>query len=144
MSIKELTEYKSVDEKLLSEWISSLTGKPRIITESDIKNVIKSEDSHLFILKDDNEIPCGMITISFVRVLSYNKMAWIDDVFVSSSHRGCGYGKLLVKYAIEFAQDNDAFVISLTSSASRQAANSLYINSGFEKRETNVYNLKLK
>lgn len=35
MSIEELTEYKSADEKLFSEWISSLTGKPRIITESD-------------------------------------------------------------------------------------------------------------
>ena len=57
---------------------------------------------------------------------------------------GQGIGEAIMQRAIEIAQQKDASNISLTSNPMRVAANKLYIKMGFEKRETNAYQMKLK
>jgi ribosomal protein S18 acetylase RimI-like enzyme len=46
--------------------------------------------------------------------------------------------------AIELAREAGASNVSLTSNPSREAANSLYRNMGFQQRETNLYIFHLK
>ncbi|MFO7673714.1 MAG: GNAT family N-acetyltransferase, partial [Lutibacter sp.] len=55
------------------------------------------------------------------------------------SQRGKGYGKEIMLHAMRFAESMGAKSIDLTSRPFRIAANQLYIDLGFEKRDTNVY-----
>ena len=69
--------------------------------------------------------------------------ARIDDVVVDGAARGQGLGAALSREAIQRARAAGAVAIGLTSHASREAANRLYVRLGFERRETNVYRLAL-
>ena len=68
----------------------------------------------------------------------------IEDVVVSSSCRGLGYGRKLMEHVINFAKTELAPIeLHLTSNPKRVSANALYKAVGFEQRETNVYQLRL-
>ena len=51
--------------------------------------------------------------------------------------------KLLVAHAIEFVKSKQIPLLMLTSNPKRIAANKLYQTMGFERKETNVYRMKL-
>ena len=70
--------------------------------------------------------------------------AWIEDVVVAPAFQGRGIGKTLVEHAIRFAASAGADLLMLTSNPSRVAANRLYQALQFERKETNVYRMKLK
>jgi len=73
------------------------------------------------------------------------RKASIEDVVVSSSFRGQGIGKALMEHVIDFARiDIELIDIHLTSRPHRIAANELYQSLGFERRETNVYRMKVR
>ena len=69
--------------------------------------------------------------------------AWIEDVVVDESARGRGVASALVNRALEQAAVAGARTVDLTSRPSRQDANRLYQELGFELRETNVYRYAL-
>ena len=71
--------------------------------------------------------------------------ASLEDVVVSSKNRGQGLGELLVQHVIEYARRELGNVdIHLTSRPHRVAANKLYQKLGFEKRETNAYEMRVR
>ena len=72
-------------------------------------------------------------------VIPTGKRAWIEDVVVDSAARGQGAGRALVEAAIAHAKQIGAKSVDLTSRPSREAANRLYVRSGFTARQTNVY-----
>lgn len=84
----------------------------------------------------------GILTLAFFR-LPTGLQARIEDVVVDESARGEGVGKGLTNAAIGRARAAGAKAVGLTSRPARQAANALYTTMGFERRETNVYRLKL-
>jgi ribosomal protein S18 acetylase RimI-like enzyme len=79
-----------------------------------------------------------MLTLVLNRVPT-GVRAHIEDVVVDESARGQGAGELLIRTALELAEDAGARSVDLTSSPAREAANRLYLRLGFEPRETNVY-----
>jgi len=62
---------------------------------------------------------------------------------VDEAARGQGVGAALMRRAIEIAKEKGAGNVSLTSNPMRAAANRLYVRLGFQKRETNLYQMKL-
>ena len=70
--------------------------------------------------------------------------AWIEDVVVDSNARGRGVGEALTRHALRIAAERGARTVELTSRASREAANRLYVKAGFARRETNVYRFVLR
>jgi ribosomal protein S18 acetylase RimI-like enzyme len=58
---------------------------------------------------------------------------------VDGDMRGRGVGGMLVRAALDRAALMGARTVDLTSRPSRVDANRLYLNLGFEPRETNVY-----
>ncbi len=84
----------------------------------------------------------GILTLAFFR-LPTGLQARIEDVVVDKAARGKGVGKSLTNAAIGRARAAGAKAVGLTSRPARQAANALYTTMGFERRETNVYRLKL-
>jgi ribosomal protein S18 acetylase RimI-like enzyme len=129
----------------LTETINGLLAQSdfnaRILRDEDVKEVIESQSNSFFVAKDGNRI-VGMITLIIYRIPVWKK-GWIEDVVVDEKYRGKGIATKLINMAIEHAQVNGVLSLNLTSSSEKENANRLYIKLGFEKRDTNVYRIKL-
>ena len=65
--------------------------------------------------------------------------AWIEDVVIDDAVRGNGVAAALVRPPLDLAVAFGARTVDLTSRPDREAANRLYVEMGFEARQTNVY-----
>lgn len=90
----------------------------------------------------DGRTIVGVAVVAVYRRLS-GVSAHLDDVVVDGGARGRGGGGALVEAAIEVARQRGAYSLELTSAPWRDAANRLYARQGFQRRDTNVYWLKL-
>ena len=142
----EIKEVKSFNDDLLpavQNLLNQLSRKKHKITVKNLKSIIDSESTHLFIVQDtENPSICGMASIVFYLIPTGLK-ARIEDVVVDSQYRGFGLGCDLMEHVLQLARKLGAESVDLTSHASREAANLLYQKLGFKLRETNVYNLSL-
>ncbi len=84
----------------------------------------------------------GMATLANFKTLMGNK-GFVEDVVTDSSARKQGIGRKLIQGLERRARLLGISELNLTSHPSRVAANALYQNLGYEKRETNVYRKKL-
>ena len=124
----------------INRLIAQLSTCSHTFTEAELNSLIASPQSHLYALEYDEKI-IGMVTLCIYQCPTGRK-AWIEDVVVDQNHRGKGYGKLMVRKAMEECQNRGNVTLMLTSRPSRIVANQLYQSLGFEKRETNVYKMK--
>lgn len=142
VTITEIHEFNAGDFRTAQKMVKILTPQSDDLTETAFREIIASPGSHLFFARE-GEMPAGMLTVG-----TYNSptgvKAWIEDVVVDTAFRGHGIGKALVEHAIRFAKACGADVLMLTSNPARVAANRLYQALHFERKETNVYRMKLK
>lgn len=117
----------------------SLTAEP--MTMERLEQIIASNMSHLYVAINDEDI-IGMCTLALYDAPTGRK-AWIEDVVVDDGARGMGIGRKLVATAIEEAKRHTPVTLMLTSRPARKAANRLYKAIGFERKETNVYKMKM-
>lgn len=140
----EIRPAEHVDDELiaaLAELIPQLSSSSPAPTASDLEAIVGSPDTVLFVARLDGRI-VGSLTLAFYRIPTGLK-AWIEDVVVDSSARGAGVGEALNQAALAEARVRGAKNVSLTSRASREAANRLYQRIGFGRYETNVYRFEL-
>ncbi|HEX3981607.1 MAG TPA: GNAT family N-acetyltransferase [Acidimicrobiales bacterium] len=104
--------------------------------------IVTSAASILLVARDRAGAIIGSLTLAVFRVPT-GRLAWIEDVVVDESARGVGAGEALVEAAVARAGAEGAKSVDLTSRPSREAANRLYLRTGFEPRTTNVYRFKL-
>lgn len=107
-----------------------------------LQKLFHSNAIKLFGAFDDHKKLIGILSVALFPIPS-GMRCWIEDVVVDQSHRGKGLGKKLMNQAIEYAKANGAEYVELTSRPSRIEANEMYRSMGFEKRETNVYRMKV-
>lgn len=136
----ELTELKPGYLASINNLLSQLSDSVHTITEEELNSLLSSSQSHLYVLESDGQF-IGMTTLCLYQCPTGWK-AWIEDVVVDQNHRGKGYGKLMVRKAMEECKNRGNVTLILTSRPSRIVANQLYQSLGFEKRETNVYKMK--
>lgn len=136
----ELTELKPGYLASINNLLSQLSDSVHTITEEELNSLLSSSQSHLYVLESDGQF-IGMTTLCLYQCPTGWK-AWIEDVVVDQNHRGKGYGKLMVRKAMEECKNRGNVTLMLTSRPSRIIANQLYQSLGFEKRETNVYKMK--
>ena len=140
--IIEIKSFSQDIHKFVCRLTAHLSPNSKVLSEKEFRDILDSESAHLLVLYDKNETPAAMLTVGVYRTPTGHK-AWIEDVVVDDLCRGCGYGKKIIEYAIDFIRDLGADTISLTSNPSRIAANKLYQTSGFEPYKTNVYKIRL-
>jgi ribosomal protein S18 acetylase RimI-like enzyme len=136
----EIEDLKPDYLEAINRLIAQLSTSSHTFTEAELNSLIASPQSHLYALEYDENI-IGMVTLCIYQCPTGRK-AWIEDVVVDQNHRGKGYGKLMVRKAMEECQNRGNVTLMLTSRPSRIVANQLYQSLGFEKRETNVYKMK--
>ena len=104
---------------------------------------VASPGTRIFVAENDEKHIVGCATLCVFESPTGRK-ASVEDVVVLSAYRGQGIGRTLLQRIIDFAKNKLAPIdLRLTSQPSRVEANALYVSLGFEKRDTNVYRLKL-
>ena len=145
MKIYEATQLTDNIVNAFNELLPQLNPNIKLPDRTTLEEIIGSADTKIFIASEEEkegEKIVGALTLVFQNTPSGSK-AWIEDVVVSKESRGKGIGKLLMNHAIDYAEKIGTPHIDLTSRPDRIQANKLYQKLGFEKRETNVYRLKL-
>ena len=137
MKIEELTDFSITALDAINGLLPQLSPSAVALEESDLRNIVDSESTKLFLAIDEDGV-FGMLSLVLFRIPTGRK-AWVEDVVVDEKARGRGVGKLLIEHAIQVAREHGAHSVDLTSRPSREAANALYQRVGFQKRETNVY-----
>jgi ribosomal protein S18 acetylase RimI-like enzyme len=123
-------------QRLVGE-LSSSAAKPHA---AELEEIIESPVTRLIVARNESDDVVGMLTLVLFRIPT-GMRAWIEDVVVDRQERGEGIGKRLVREAIRIANENRARTIDLTSNRSREVANRMYRNLGFNPRETTVYRI---
>jgi ribosomal protein S18 acetylase RimI-like enzyme len=121
--------------------VPQLTNNNPPPTRADLSALIQETASTLMIARSDDGQIIGALTLTVYRVPTGIRSI-IEDVIVDISARGQGVGEALMLRAIEIAKEKGASNLTLTSNPLRVAANKLYVKLGFEKRETNAYQMK--
>ena len=144
MSQVSVVRVASADDEVLNachRLIPQLSSSSELIALSELREIVSSDASVLFVARVDDKI-VGLLTLVLFRIPTAVR-AWIEDVVVDESARGKGVGEALSRAALEEARRRGAKTVDLTSRPSRDAANRLYQRIGFVARETNVYRYEL-
>lgn len=141
MHITELTTY---DNSLVDE-IDSLIrglGEDSNATKERIRATIDSRDSHLYmIVERDDLLGCATLCVGRTPELV---LGFVEAVVVKEECRGQGLGRKMMEYIVSEARKLGVMELHLTSNPRREAANAMYQNLGFVRKETNVYLMRLQ
>jgi ribosomal protein S18 acetylase RimI-like enzyme len=137
VTVSEVTEVSDEVVAALAQLLPQLSSSSSPPTKEEVAEMATSPATVLFVARDRAGI-VGSLTLAFFRIPT-GVRAWIEDVVVDGAARGKGVGGLLVRQALARAAELGARTVDLTSRPSRTEANRLYVNLGFELRETNVY-----
>ncbi len=140
MDLEELkicSEQDFTDLKVLMNELS-----PKIILgRESLERMLSDADSHLFVIRDGGRIVASASLCIFHQ--PFETDGTVEAVVVSSGCRGRGLGRVLMEGVLREARKYSPIVLHLTSNPSRTAANRLYPELGFRRKETNVYIMEL-
>ena len=140
MEIRELQNYTQDQFEDLKQLMSELSDRVNF-AQTDLMLVLKDSNCHLYVVLDGERI-IGCATLCVIHSPTGTK-ASIEDVVVSSAYRGQHFGKQLMEYVLEQAKAYAPIELHLTSNPMRVAANKLYQSLGFQKKETNCYQMMI-
>ncbi len=122
----------------IQQLFPQLTQFSPIPDEHALRKMVYSQASSLWIARNVDGEVIAMLSLAIYRATT-GIHAWIEDVVVDQKARRRGIAAQLIQAALEFAQQNGAKAVSLTSRPEREAANQLYQKLGFELVNTNLY-----
>lgn len=140
MEIQELQNYTQTQYEDMKHLLSELSDRVNF-SQADLMMVLKDNNCHLYAILDGERI-VGCVTLCVFHSPTGTK-ASVEDVVVSSAYRGQHLGKQLMKYVLEQAKAFAPIELHLTSNSVRVAANKLYQSIGFQKKETNCYQMTI-
>ena len=140
MEIQELLNYTQAKFEDLKQLMSELSDRVNF-TQTDLMLVLKDTNCHLYVILESERI-IGCATLCIFHSPTGTK-ASIEDVVVSSAYRGQHLGKQLMEYVLEQAKAFAPIELHLTSNPMRVAANKLYQSLGFQRKETNCYQMMI-
>lgn len=142
-NIREIKDFRQEEFDAVLKLLPRLGAEVKLPSEAHYRQIIASENSHLFLLEVENGEIAGMLTIGKYFSPTGLKV-WIEDVVVDETHAGKGFGRQLMLHALDYAEKFGARNIELTSRPARVAANKLYQSLGFELQKTNKYRFVIK
>ena len=140
MEIQVLQSYTQAQFEDLTQLMTELSDRVNF-TQSDLMLVLRDCNCHLYVILDGEHI-VGCATLCIFHSPTGTK-ASIEDVVVSSAYRGQHLGKQLMEYVLAQAKACASIELHLTSNPMRVAANKLYQSIGFQKKETNCYQMTI-
>ncbi|WP_336702738.1 GNAT family N-acetyltransferase [Chryseobacterium indologenes] len=140
MRIEKINHSIAEVQKRINYFLNILTGRSGNLSFEQLDAILKSSNTHLFFIFNEENTAVGMITLVIYNTC-LGKKAWVEDVVIDNIYQGQGFGRMIMEFVIEFAKIEKVNILMLTSNSSRIAANSLYQKIGFKKKETNFYQI---
>ena len=111
-------------------------------TVERVRMVIESSNMHQYAAFDEDSRMVGCATLC---VCTTPEMVngFVEAVVVTAACRGQHFGRKLMERVIDDARQYGVQHLHLTSNPKRVEANGLYQAMGFQRKETNVYEMKL-
>ncbi len=139
----EVSEATAVDDDLVAAFarlIPQLSSSNPPPAAAALQTIVDAPDTYLLVARDaDND---GFVVGSLTLVTFWiptGLRAWIEDVVVDGDVRRSGAGRALTLAALDKARQLGVTTVDLTSRPSRESANAMYVNLGFELRQSNLY-----
>lgn len=140
--VEQVKEVNTEIVQAIQNLFPQLTQFSPIPDEDALRKMVHSQASSLWIARNEDDEIIAMLSLAIYRTTT-GIHAWIEDVVVDQKARRQGVAGQLTQAALEFAQQNGAKAVSLTSRPEREAANQLYQKLGFELVITNLYRKNL-
>ena len=143
----EISEATVVDDELVAAFaqlIPQLSSSNPPPSADALRAIVDNPDSIVFIARDrdDNGRIFGSLTLVLFCIPT-GLRAFIEDVVVDENTRRSGAGRAMTTAALDKARALGVSTVDLTSRPSREAANAMYQNMGFELRNSNLYRFTL-
>lgn len=143
----EIFEATVVDDELVEAFavlIPQLSSSNPPPDAAALRAIVEHPDTFLFMARDldDGARMFGSLTLVTFRIPT-GLRAFIEDVVVDETTRRSGAGRALTTAALDKARSLGVSTVDLTSRPSREAANEMYQNMGFELRNSNLYRFAL-
>ena len=127
----------------IRQFVKELQGKYfKRFGEKDLGRIKNQPNAQSLYAFQDNEI-VGVVLLSWFRSLTRNVLT-IEDLIILPKFRGKGYGKQLVKWAIQFAKNRGVDCVEVMTKSDNSIAKKLYEEGGFKDRKQTAYRLWLK
>ena len=131
-------DFEDVCEILVEAFVSVASAFKDKEINSDLLDL--DENKYFQVVAEDEGKVVGYLlaTKNVDPVLKRNNF-WIDYVCVDSNCRGKGIGRQLLTKIEEIAKEENGYYLQLTSSRFRTHARKLYMDFGFEMRESDIF-----
>lgn len=123
--------------------LRQLSRSARTLDMKAYRRMLSGSSYILFAAKDGSRI-VGMATLILMEIpVAFRSR--LEDLVVDEAYRGQGIATKLTRALVTLAKKKGAVTVDFTSrpDPDRKAANQFYLKLGFERRNTNVYRLKL-
>ena len=105
-----------------------------------IKELDKDGDNGFSVVASFNKRIVGYIRVDIIKDIGKNSNYYfLSYVCVNSDYQNMNVATKMLDFVFNRAKDDKVIYIELTSRSSRKAANHLYLKTGFEIRDTNVF-----
>ena len=105
-----------------------------------IKELDKDGDNGFSVVASLNKKIVGYIRVDIIKDIGKNSNYYfLSYVCVNSDYQNMNVATKMLDFVFNIAKDDKVIYIELTSRSSRKAANHLYLKTGFEIRDTNVF-----
>ena len=105
-----------------------------------IKELDKDSDNGFSVVASLNKKIVGYIRVDIIKDIGKNSNYYfLSYVCVNSDYQNMNVATKMLDFVFNRAKDDKVIYIELTSRSSRKAANHLYLKTGFEIRDTNVF-----
>jgi GNAT superfamily N-acetyltransferase len=127
--------------KLLSLLVE-FTPSASALTAEVVADRVRSPTTRVIVAEREDEL-LGTATLCVYVTLTTGVVGQVEDVIVTHRARGQRVGVRLMQELHRQASDLGCAYLQLTSRPNREIANHLYPSLGYDKRDTNVYPLRL-
>ena len=139
----EISLATTVDDELVEAFarlIPQLSSSNPPPDRNALAALVDNPDVFVFLARDNDAGGriFGSLTLVTFRIPT-GLLAFIEDVVVDADTRRSGAGRAMTTAALEKARSLGVTTVDLTSRPSREAANAMYQNMGFELRNSNLY-----
>jgi len=140
--IEVATQFSDELLRGISALVPQLSSSRHALTAAELREITACPVVRLLTAKDGTEV-VGMLTLLLVRIPT-GLRAILEDLAVDAAYRRQGVGSALMMSACDIAAKAGARTVDFTSRPSRVDANRLYLNLGFERRDTGIFRLTLE
>lgn len=131
-------DFEDVCEILVEAFVSVASA----FKDKEINSDLLDLDGNKYfqvVAEDEGKVVGYLLATKNVDPVLKRNNFWIDYVCVDSNCRGKGIGRQLLTKIEEIAKEENGYYLQLTSSRFRTHARKLYMDFGFEMRESDIF-----